>query len=118
MEENNPAIRENSGRNADGTFRKGFSGNPSGRPKGTLKDYVRKKFMEMSEEEKEDFIAKIDPLNLWQMGEGRPAQDNILKGDETAPIIHQFEWKSEPSQSTIPQESGPQDSTTQNPAGM
>lgn len=71
----NPAIREDTGRNPDGTFKKGVSGNPSGRPKNTLKDYVRQKFTEMSDEEKEEFLKKINPEFQWKMGEGQPKQD-------------------------------------------
>jgi len=80
-EENNPAIREDTGRNEDGTFKKGVSGNPSGRPKGTLKDYVRQKFMAMTEEEKEEFLSKISPDTIWKMGEGMPKQDTEHSGE-------------------------------------
>src|SRR3990167_7565707 len=67
-----PTNMEDTGRNPDGTFKKGFSGNPNGRPKNTLKDYIREKFMEMSDEEKEEFLKKISPEFKWRMGEGNP----------------------------------------------
>lgn len=55
-------------------FKKGQSGNPSGRPKGTLKDYVREKFIAMSKKDKDAFLKKIPPETLWKMGEGNPHQ--------------------------------------------
>lgn len=81
--EEKPAIRPISGRNPDGTFPKGVSGNISGRPKGTLKDYVRQKFMAMSVDEKEAFLSGIDEATIWRMGEGNPAQEtDITTGGE------------------------------------
>lgn len=59
-------------------FKKGQSGNPSGRPKGTLKDYVRQKFMAMSTDEKEAFISGIDDAVVWRMAEGNPAQETDI----------------------------------------
>ena len=58
-------------------FMPGVSGNPGGRPKGTLKDYVRRKFMEMSDEEKIEWLEKnkIAGIDQWKMGEGNPKQD-------------------------------------------
>ena len=62
-------------RNPDGTFPPGVSGNPGGRPKGqSLKEYVRNKFLRMSEGEKEAFLLAVDNAMQWQMGEGRPKQ--------------------------------------------
>lgn len=80
---NNPAIRKNSGRNIDGTFMKGVSGNPTGRPKSTLKDYLRQKFNNMSDEDKEIFLKGISPEVQFKMAEGNPAQgiDHTTNGE-------------------------------------
>ena len=83
----NPANRENTGRNPDGTFIAGVSGNPSGRPKGTLKEYVSRKFREMSDEEKEQWLAehKIAGEVQWKMGEGNPTSE--LTGKDGKDLI-------------------------------
>lgn len=81
IDKENPGIREESGRNPDGTFKPGFSGNPNGRPKDTLKEYAKRKLIEMTPEEKERFLEKISPELLWQMAEGRPKQDTDITSD-------------------------------------
>ena len=79
-----PANRKDTGRNEDGTFKPGVSGNPSGRPKDTLKDYRRHKFMDMRCKEKERFLKQIAPELQWKMGEGNPKQDTDItsKGEK------------------------------------
>lgn len=74
-------------------FMPGVSGNPGGRPKGTLKDYVRKKFMEMSDQDKEEWLKenKIQGIDQWKMGEGLPEnKTDITSNGETIPILVKF----------------------------
>lgn len=66
-------------------FKPGQSGNPGGRPKNTLKDYVRHKFMAMTDEEKEAFLKKVSPDIIWKMGEGNP--DTALTGADGKDLI-------------------------------
>lgn len=70
-------------------FPKGVSGNPGGRPKNTLKDYVKQMFIEMSESEKEEWLKKqkITGIDMWKMGEGLPKADIEHSGEVTSKII-------------------------------
>ena len=78
-----------SNRDEQGKFKPGMSGNPLGRPKNTLKDYVRQMFVEMSEAEKKDWLKKqkISGIDMWKMGEGLPKADIEHSGEVTSKII-------------------------------
>lgn len=66
-------------------FMPGKSGNPGGRPKGGLKDYDRKKFIEMTDEEKDAFLSRISPEMRYRMAEGNPHQTTDEKVELTLP---------------------------------
>lgn len=76
MENHTPENQEVN-RNPDGTFPKGISGNPAGRPKGkTIKERVLE-YLEEHPKEMKDFVKHFVKDNrelAWQMLEGRPAQ--------------------------------------------
>jgi transposase len=54
-------------------FKKGQSGNPSGRKKGwkSLKTYAKEMIERMNDEERQEYLAGLPKSFIWEMAEGK-----------------------------------------------
>lgn len=68
-------------------YKKGQSGNPKGRKsKGeSLKEYAKRKMANMTPSQKEEFMNGLDKRTVWEMAEGKPA--NEITGKDGGAIL-------------------------------
>lgn len=75
-------------------YKKGQSGNPGGRPKGSisLKQYLKNKLLSMTDDEREAFLEGMDKKTIWEMSEGKAESktDITSNGNEIQPIMVRF----------------------------
>lgn len=70
-------------------YKKGQSGNPGGRPVGSIsmKQYVKNKLLSMTDEEREVFLEGVDKKVLWEMSEGKAKQDLDVTTDGKPMVV-------------------------------
>lgn len=71
-------------------YKKGQSGNPTGRPKGSksMKTYIKEKLERMTDVEREEFLDGLDKKTIFEMAEGKPKQDLNFEGEITSKVIN------------------------------
>jgi len=64
-------------------FKKGQSGNPGGRKKGSksLKTYAKEYLESLPDEEKLDYMEGMDKKIIWEMAEGKAEAKSVIEGN-------------------------------------
>lgn len=69
-------------------FKKGVSGNPSGRPANgkSLKEFAKEYLQGLSDEERIDYFEGMNKKDIWLMAEGNPHSTTDAKMEVTMPV--------------------------------
>jgi hypothetical protein len=89
-------------------YKKGQSGNPGGRPKGSksMKTWVKERLETMTDEEREVFLDGLPKVEIWKLAEGNPSTENDLnvkgelKIEISEDIAKKYDTPSEPKNSS------------------
>ncbi len=83
MDEKQETKTEQQANNRPWLFKKGQSGNPGGRPKGSIsvKQFAKNYLASLPDEEKIEFLEGLDKIDVWKMAEGLPKSDIDLNAN-------------------------------------
>ena len=69
-------------------WKPGQSGNPSGRPKNVMKDFMRQRFKSMSDKARTEFLEEVAHIDQIKLAEGNPhSTTDITSDDKPIPLF-------------------------------
>lgn len=87
-------------------FKPGQSGNPTGKKGPSLKRWTREYLSNMSDEDRAEFLSKLDPHVIWKMSEGNPhsTNDGTVKVELPIPLLEYVRSNDSDKKDTSPEE--------------
>lgn len=77
-------------------YKKGQSGNPGGRKKGSksMKQWIKERLEKMTDKQREEFMEGLPKEIIWKMAEGMPQTNTDLTSDGKPIVINTINYGS------------------------